>query len=215
MEGWERVKLIMDKEGHNKNSFSAAIGLNNNVTITRIINEQRIPSRATCEKIVAAFPKYNIDWLLTGEGQMQKETAQNSGLEKGYITYLLPQSAMGGSLTGIPVDGVLLDNCERVISPIENVDFAITIYGESMYPEYPSGSRVLVKKIDPNSYIAWGNVYVLDTSNGVIIKEVQPSDKEGYIQCVSFNPNGKYKPFDVPKADIYGMYRVLACVSAK
>lgn len=215
MEGWERVKLIMNKEGHNKNSFSAAIGLNNNVTITRIINEQRIPSRATCEKIVAAFPKYNIDWLLTGEGQMQKETDKNTNFEKGYITYLLPQSAMGGSLTGIPVDGVLLDNCERVISPIENVDFAITIYGESMYPEYPSGSRVLVKKIDPNSYIAWGNVYVLDTSNGVIIKEVQPSNKEGYIQCVSFNPNGKFKPFDVPIADIYGMYRVLACVSAK
>ena len=141
--------------------------------------------------------------------------APNRGLEKGYITYLLPQSAMGGNLIGIPVDGVLLDNCERVISPIENVDFAITIYGESMYPEYPSGSRVLVKKINPNSYIAWGNVYVLDTSNGVILKEVQPSDKEGYIQCVSFNPNGKYKPFDVPKADIYGMYRVLACVSAK
>lgn len=150
-----------------------------------------------------------------GEKINSSEPVKEKDLEKEYTTYLLPQSAMGGSLTGVPVDGVLLDNCERVISPIKNVDFAITIYGESMYPEYPSGSRVLVKKIDPNSYIAWGNVYVLDTSNGVIIKEVQPSNKDGYIQCVSFNPNGKFKPFDVPIADIYGMYRVLACVSAK
>lgn len=50
MEGWERIKLIIEKEGLNKNSFSAAIGLNNNVTITRIINEHRSPSRSTCEK---------------------------------------------------------------------------------------------------------------------------------------------------------------------
>lgn len=55
MESWERLELIMKMEGLNKNSFSAAIGLSNNVTITRIINEHRSPSRATCEKIVKAL----------------------------------------------------------------------------------------------------------------------------------------------------------------
>lgn len=73
MESWERLELIMKMEGLNKNSFSAAIGLSNNVTITRIINEHRSPSRATCEKIVKAFPKYNIDWLLAGIGEMIKK----------------------------------------------------------------------------------------------------------------------------------------------
>lgn len=50
MEGWERIKLIIEKEGLNKNSFSAAIGLNNNVTITRIINEHRSPSKYKINK---------------------------------------------------------------------------------------------------------------------------------------------------------------------
>lgn len=80
MESWERVKYIMDNEGLNKNSFSSAIGSSNNVTITRIINEQRKPSRSTCEKIVNAFPKYSLNWLLTGEGDMltqKEETAQS------------------------------------------------------------------------------------------------------------------------------------------
>lgn len=77
MEGWERIKLIIEKEGLNKNSFSAAIGLNNNVTITRIINEHRSPSRSTCEKIVSAFPKYKLEWLLYGEGEM---LSNNSGI---------------------------------------------------------------------------------------------------------------------------------------
>lgn len=77
MEGWERIKLIIEKEGLNKNSFSAAIGLNNNVTITRIINEHRSPSRSTCEKIVSAFPKYKLEWLLYGEGEMLSNNKGN------------------------------------------------------------------------------------------------------------------------------------------
>lgn len=63
---------------------------------------------------------------------------------------------MGGSLTGFAELGVLLHNCEAVVSPIENVDFAITVYGDSMAPEYPSGSRILIKKINPDLFIDWG-----------------------------------------------------------
>ena len=66
MEAWERIEFIIEREGMNKNSFSNAIGISNNVTITRIINEHRTPSRATCEKIVSAFPSYNLQWVLTG-----------------------------------------------------------------------------------------------------------------------------------------------------
>ena len=66
MEGWERVQYIMEAEGYNKNSFSVAIGISNNVTITRIINEKRNPSRATCQKIIDRFPQYSFDWLFSG-----------------------------------------------------------------------------------------------------------------------------------------------------
>lgn len=55
-------------------------------------------------------------------------------------------SAMGGSLTGFASPSVFLNDCETIISPIENVDFAITVYGDSMSPEYPSGSRILIKR---------------------------------------------------------------------
>lgn len=70
MEGWKRLQYIMESEGYNKNSFSTTIGINNNVTITRIINEKRNPSRATCQKIINRFPKYNFEWLHSGRGEM-------------------------------------------------------------------------------------------------------------------------------------------------
>lgn len=78
MEGWERVKLIMEQEGYNKNSFSATIGLSNNVTITRLINEGRKPSRMTCEKIAQRFPQYNPNWILTGGGEMYQEKEEET-----------------------------------------------------------------------------------------------------------------------------------------
>lgn len=176
--------------------------------------------------ILRAFPNLNRVWLLTGEGEMlnsnkQDFTRQNATNEAGkndfsdYETWLLPQTAHGGSLTNIPADATLLQNCEKIISPIKGVDFAISVYGDSMAPEYPSGSRVLIKKINPEVFIDWGRVYVLDTSNGVIIKKVIKSDTEGYVTCRSVNPDPIYSDFDVPLKEIYGMYRVLMCLSAK
>lgn len=76
MEGWERVQYIMDEEGFNKNSFSRAIGMSNNVTITRIINEKRTPSRNTCQKIIDRFPQYRFDWLSRGKGEILQEINQ-------------------------------------------------------------------------------------------------------------------------------------------
>ena len=161
---------------------------------------------------------FNDEWLRTGEGEMLNTPAPQaeSGNTSGYETYLLPMSVMGGSLTGFAVDSVMPRDCEKIVSPIKGVDFAITIYGESMSPEYPSGSRVLVKKINPGLFIEWGKVYVLDTENGAIIKEVRKcKDKEGYVTCHSINPDPKYADFDVPLREVFGMYRVLMCLSAK
>ena len=43
------------------------------VTITRIINEKRNPSRATCQKIIDRFPQYSFDWLFSGIGNILNE----------------------------------------------------------------------------------------------------------------------------------------------
>lgn len=162
---------------------------------------------------------FNDEWLLDGEGEMlSKEQIPDSGsnVEDGaYYTYLLPMTAAGGSLCGFSDEGVKLNDCERVVSPIAGVDFAITVYGDSMYPDFPSGARILIKKIDPTAFIAWGNVFVLDTVNGVIVKEVQPSEHDGKLLCHSLNPSGKYKDFEVSAVDVRAMYRVLACVTMK
>ena len=172
--------------------------------------------------VLKMFPELNREWLLFGEGEMLfKNPSTATDTEEVYQTPanatlvpLVPLRGQAGSLTGFSDDGVRESECEMVISPVDNASFAISIYGDSMIPEYPSGCRVFVTQINPSSFIQWGNVFLLDTINGTILKEVQPA-AEGYITCHSLNPSGRYKDFQVPLKDIRGMYRIVACVIPK
>ena len=210
--------LIQKEKDGNVSAFASEIGVSQQV-LDRIFKEDKRNGKypSVSESIKEGIKlRYGLDedWLYSKD-KCKVGFSQNVSIDDEYTTWLLPQSAMGGSLSGFAVEGATLQNCEKVISPIKGVDFAISVYGESMAPEYPSGSRVLIKKINPDIFIDWGKVYVLDTSNGVIIKEVIVSPKEGCIRCHSINPDPKYSDFDVPMDEIYGIYRVLMCLSAK
>lgn len=171
---------------------------------------------------------FNKTWLLTGEGEMlntganynnnskvdAKDEETTKTEETATLVLLLPVSAQGGSLNDFVVS-VKESDCEKVVSPIRGVDFAMTVSGDSMSPEYPNGSRVFIKRINEKAFIEWGKVYVLDTCNGTVIKILVPSNKEGYVKCVSINTDPIFAPFDVSLDDIYGIYKVLLCMSVK
>lgn len=125
---------------------------------------------------------------------------------------LIPILAQGGALTNY-VGSVRASDCEMVTSPIKGADYAITIYGDSMSPDYPSGSHVLIKRINERAFIEWGKVYVLDTCNGVVIKRLMPTADTSIYRCESIND--KYPPFEVATDNIYGVYRVLMVMVLK
>lgn len=127
---------------------------------------------------------------------------------------LIPVAAQGGSLTDF-IYSVKESDCELLASPIRDVDFAVQVSGDSMAPEYPNGSHVYVKRINERAFIEWGKVYVLDTCNGSVIKILVPSEREGYVRCLSINNDPKFAPFEVSMNDIRGVYRVLLCMSLK
>lgn len=161
------------------------------------------------DRIIARFPQVNRAYLSDGTlPVLLSDTPETCDVQ----VPLLPISAIAGQLSGYDV-GVQLSECERIASPISGVDFAIEVTGESMSPDYPSGSRVFVKRIDMEAFIEWGRVYLLDTVNGSVLKMVQPSDTDERVRCVSCNP--AFAPFDVRVRDIRAMYRVLLCMTLK
>ena len=170
-------------------------------------------------RISLHFSDLNTSWLLTGEGEMLKKEYDPNEL-KGYFVNHIPVSAQGGSLNDFVVS--LKDSdCEKIISPIKGADWSLTVSGDSMYPEYPSGSKILIKKINEKSFIEWGRCYVLDTCNGVVVKKIAAPEEEDvefgldYVTCVSINKDPIYKSFRVPMNDVYGIYRVLLLLAEK
>lgn len=129
-----------------------------------------------------------------------------------YEVLLLPISAQGGSLSNF-AESVSAEQCERIVSPIKDVSFAMSVTGDSMEPEYPSGSKILIKKINERAFIEWGRCYVLDTCNGTVVKKLMPSDDPEKLKCVSTNT--EYPPFEVYLTDVFGVYRVLMMLSEK
>ena len=125
---------------------------------------------------------------------------------------VFPVEAMAGTMVEF-FQSVKEYDCERMISPIKGVDYAIKISGDSMSPEYPSGSLCLIKRVDEKQFVAWNEVYVLDTDNGAVIKRIRKTDKDGVVECVSINP--AYQPFTIETSYIHGWYKVLMVMSVK
>ncbi len=169
-------------------------------------------SRKVARVIEQKYPDINIEWLATGNGEMLNGQKTKEEL-KGFLVPLLPIAAQCSMSTGFE-ELIKTYDCEMVLSPISNTSLAITINGDSMSPEFPNGSKIFIKKVDKAAFIEWGNTYVLDTNNGIIVKNIYPiSGDETQIICRSVNPN--FSDFKVRIEDIRGWYRVRCCLTIK
>lgn len=122
------------------------------------------------------------------------------------------------AVAGFPADsggGVRLEDCERYVIPeFENkgANFLIRVSGDSMVPLYYSGDLLACRKITDIRFFQWGTVYVLETSQGVLVKRVQESlDHADSILCVSEN-SSVHHPFLLPRDDIRSLSTIVGLV---
>lgn len=187
-------------------SFQARLGFSNSY----FRNMGRINPEAE-KRILAAYPDVNIEYIRTGAGAPLRESAEKEIIAN--VVPLLPVYAQGGSLNDFDL-GVIESECEKIVSPIRDATLAITVTGDSMSPDYPNGSIVFVQKIDDKAFIEWGRTYVLDTINGVVVKNVHYCESdESRIVCRSINPN--YADFTINREHIRGWYRVRCQLALK
>lgn len=164
----------------------------------------------------------NFRWLLTGEGDMlttpqiklsdlQIYEPDEIDPNDEYSVPLLPISAMGGSLTGFADSLDSRYRLQRLKVPVKGADWAMFVNGDSMAPECPNGSLVVVKRINELAFIEWGKIFVLDTCNGNILKRLKPTKDKRVVLCESINP--EYPPFEVNLDDVFNIFVKVMCVS--
>lgn len=180
------------------------------------------------ELIYAKCRYVNSSWLLTGEGAMLQETENNNAPTPKHtveIAHHVPHGSSEGiplipldAVAGFPAEsggGVRLEDCERYVIPeFENkgANFLIRVSGDSMVPLYYSGDLLACRKITDIRFFQWGTVYVLETSQGVLVKRVQESlDHADSILCVSEN-SSVHHPFLLPRDDIRSLSTIVGLV---
>lgn len=218
--------LLRDKKVSDKRDFAAKLGISASM-VTEISKGRSSVGTSAIQNIVLQF---NIDakWLLTGEGAMLQET-DNKNAPTSKRTVEIARQVPHGSSEGIPLipldavagfpaesgGGVRLEDCERYVIPeFENkgANFLIRVSGDSMVPLYYSSDLLACRKITDIRFFQWGTVYVLETSQGVLVKRVQESvDHADSILCVSEN-SSVHHPFLLPRDDIRSLSIIVGLV---
>jgi phage repressor protein C with HTH and peptisase S24 domain len=203
----EKIIEYLKYKGVSKNKFYTATGLS-----TGFLDKGSSLGVDKLRIIIDNYPDFNPDWLLAENGNMLKidrnkliSIAENNKIP------LIPLDAMAGFGTG-SMQVMDYDTKTYIIPEFDelNVDFMIRVKGSSMYPKYNSGDIVGCKKLPLDTFFQWNKVYVLDTSQGAMIKRIHKSDKEGFLLLVS--DNEKYRPFDIPIDDVYSLSIVMGVI---
>ena len=160
----------------------------------------------TLLRIIDKHPELNLDWIILGRGPVKVNEVKSDNVS----LPLVPFEAVAGP--GSPVyEDERIESFYQV-SEFRDCDFLIRVKGDSMSPHFVGGSLLACKKVVNAYFFQYGRCYVLLTrSQGAMVKRIQPSEKEGWIKCVS--DNEKYAPFDVPMEDVVSVALVNGSIS--
>lgn len=179
-------------------------------------------SADSIEKIAISCPDLNLDWLITGKGEMLKPNTDIQVLdhpklkEKTFDDQSVPLYDISAAAN---LKTLLVDKSQNIIGKISipdmpKCDGAVYVRGDSMYPLLKSGDIIVYKEVCNFDYVVYGEMYLvsfdLDGDEYLSVKYVNRSDKEGCISLVSYNSH--HHAMDVPIACIYAMAIVKASV---
>lgn len=234
MELRDRISQILLYSGKNISELSRYVGFKTPQAVRELLKgNTRTLSEVAENKILAAFPEINKDWLLTGEGEMLKKIHPKNEVVDATPeeTQMIEDGLKNGTFRLVPlinidsVGGVHSDNSitlseQYVIKMMpfteaREGDVAILQSGNSMYPTLPSGSALLIRKVeDWQEYFGYGDIYVLLLKDGRrITKEVRryDADPKNYVWCVSYNPDVADE--ELPRSMIRGVWKVIKYIA--
>ena len=197
---------------YNEADFSQRTGISKSFLSDMKAARKEISER-TVLNIADVFPDLNSGWLLTGEGEMLRTATDDSAADKQKALPLIPFEALAGYLS-TDNEGVMVEDCEHYVIPEfdrRGAEFIIRVSGSSMYPKYSNGDLLGCKKIDNILFFQWGKIYVLDTSQGALVKRVYEHENDDFVMLVSDNKD-VYPPFPIPKSDIRSLSIVVGGV---
>ena len=206
---------VAENENIKITQLEKTIGASKGVLSRAITNNSDIRSKWFLS-LVENYPKYNVEWLITGEGPMLKQdTYTVNVLDNGRKTKDGFVSNQEGPLYNLEAFAGLKElfshhTPSQVVDTIKipnlpKCDGAITVTGDSMYPLLKSGDIILYKETSVEN-IFFGEMYLLsiqlnEWEEYITVKYIQKSDEgKDFVKLVSQNQH--HQPKDIHQSKI-------------
>lgn len=212
----ERITKFLELKGLSQRKFETEVGLSNGY-----LNSLRnAPGADKMQRIIDTYPELNLDWLLTGEGDMLK----SSGVDSTAIDSYEMQRAVSYN-QGVPyydVDFLLgFDELETPatqapeylinIPRYNNATLWCNASGDSMYPEICNGDIVALQRVEDFRFLPFDNVYAFITTNDMrTIKRIGRGSTPQSYRLIPTNKD--YEEQDLPFEMIRQVYKVVGCL---
>lgn len=216
------VKILNDILKHlgmSVKQFSDSLGKERPQWAYDVLNpEKKVGiSKNIADLIIEHYPQFNKSWLLTGEGEMlsnKVENEQNKPIadEQYLLVPIIHIDSVGGmhSTNTIAQEPQYIEGYVPFTDAREG-DICIIQSGDSMTPTCPSGSLLLIRRVENwRQYFGYGNIFVIELSDGRrITKEVTRYEEnpEEYVWCISHNPDVPDE--ELPKNMIVSVWKVI------
>ncbi len=86
---------------------------------------------------------------------------------------------------------------------IKDVDLAMPVYGDSMYPKIKNGDIVLLKEVD-KALIMFGEIYLVITNDYRVLKYVRKHISREHVTLLS--ENDRFDPVEITKDEILHIF---------
>lgn len=175
------------------------------------------PSSEELNKMSKLFDINMEDLLFDKRKEASGKVVSLSGKKDGKVPFY-DAYAVGGS--AMMADQSPISAPTEYVNPgdfLKTASGTLRVYGHSAFPKYPAGSVVAYKETKSTT-IHYGEDYVIELEDRRIIKRVQRSKKEGFIQLNSYNTmkddTGSlvYAPYEISLSEIRRMNMVLGLV---
>lgn len=207
-----RLSEILQTQEISVNSFAKKAGIDPGNLRKMLAGKQTVTEKSL-SKISETF-RVSLNWLKYGEGEMTEEETTEEGAS--------PQVSYTEGAPYYDVDFLL--GFDEIGSPDrENPDYLIrmpgyekvTLWcnasGHSMEPEISNGDIVALQRIEDFSFLPYGDVYGIITTNGMrTIKRLGRGSREGYYNLIPTNKD--YDEQEIPIRMIAIVYRVMGAM---
>lgn len=202
----ENIKVIRKEKGLSREDVAKLLG----IELQTYGKIERGAIKLTVERLyeLADILGTSPNMILNHHKQEQENSASLSSKANWNVVYV-PVQAQAGRLSEI--DKTTLKEYYHVPGLSGNDNVMIDVEGDSMFPTISNGDKVIIKQLE-SSTIRGGEIYVVDTVDGMAIKRVfENQEDKNLIELHS--DNGFFHPYTISKDSILSIWHLKECIT--